>query len=113
MAEFIDGQRSISSFVVHQWLSGCSEAQMHLTPPHSQGSDQRYYSSTARQNKRRRMSSRSSSPRKRPRIEDDQILPDQSASVAAISELTDRTRLTHASYSHTSSASRPTSPVRD
>jgi hypothetical protein len=113
MADFIDAQTSDSSSAVNRWLSGCFEAQSHPTPPHSQESDQKHSYSTARQKKRRRMSSRSSSPRKRPRIEDDQILPDQSASVAAISELTDRTRLTHASYSHTSSPSRPTSPVRD
>ncbi|TKA79582.1 hypothetical protein B0A49_08194 [Cryomyces minteri] len=58
-------------------------------------------------------SSRSSSPRKRSRVDDDLVLPDQSASVTAISELTDRTRLTHTTRSHASSPGRPTSPVRD
>jgi hypothetical protein len=110
MADFIDAQTSGFSSAVHLWLSGCSEAQLHPTPPHSQESVRRRSCSTT-QKKRRRRSSRSSSPRKRSRIEDDQILPDQSASVAAISELTDRTRLTLAS--HTSSPSRPASPVRD
>lgn len=111
MADFIDVQTSDSSSSVRRWLSGCSEAQSRPTPPHPQESYQRHSYSTARQKKRQRMSSRGSSPRKRSRIDDDQILPNQSASVVAISELTDRTRLTDAS--HTSNPSRPTSPVRD
>ncbi|KAK5020687.1 hypothetical protein LTR60_000298 [Cryomyces antarcticus] len=90
---------------VHHWLSGLpidsdpSEAPQHLTPPQS-------HSPSKQKRKLNVSSSRSSSPRKRSRIDDDLILPDQSASVTAISE-------THTTRSYASSPGRPTSPVRD
>ena len=64
---------------------------------------------------RKRKINRSESPAKRQRTEnrDEEILPDQSASVAAVSELSERTRLSHPSQSTSTRTKRAVSPVRD
>lgn len=86
----------------------CAEPSTPLTPPPSLLPQ----SSTDRKRKCEMQGQRSASPTKRRRTEEE-ITPDQSASVVAATELSERTTLSHRSRSAISSPKRGTSPVRD
>jgi hypothetical protein len=107
-----------SHSAVARWLETCSSEQLGslnaassqpqlFTPPTS--------TSSARRKRMRDMSEpRSRSPQKRQRTRhDDDVSSEQSASDIAITELSERTRLSQLSFSGRSNPKRATSPVRD